>query len=141
MKTVKIRIDASWNEIYEVLNNVHNWSIWNGTIQEISDTEKRDEFSVRVNLLGWIHCRVKEQNSQEKRFGYELYGKGNRETGILRLVTESSDGSMIEYQVKHEGWVKMITALGSATSWRVGRLKEFCENGTVVDPFGWGMAR
>ena len=141
MGTATNWIDAPWSEIYEAMGNIHNWPLWNGAIQEVRETERSNEFVVRVNILGWIYCRVKDQLPQEKQFAYELFGKGNRETGTLRLVEESFGACLIEYQVKHEGWLKLLTPLESVTSWRVGRLKELCENGSVVDPYGRGMSQ
>ncbi|QQE78403.1 SRPBCC family protein [Alicyclobacillus sp. SO9] len=135
-----IQIKVPWQQVWNTICDVTKWPMWNGALQEVRETENLNEFSVRVRGLGWVRCRVVNQDRNKQYFQYQLSGKGNQETGTIELKKDSEQTTVVVYTTEHRGWLRKIVPLESMSSWRIGRLKELCETNRVFNINGPGFA-
>lgn len=122
-------IDASANQIVDVLTDVGALASWNpafGTIDGSGSAAVGQEYLTRVRGLVPASIRFTAISAAEVR--YELHAPGARERGVWRLrpIPAPGRGTIVAHEFAHTGAVLAIMrrAFQPVASWRLARLRQ-----------------
>lgn len=123
-------------DVYNHVADIANWPRWNGAILAIKPVNGREssEWHVRLQVIGWVTASI-HLDSESRRLTYRMGGKGAAEDGQMEVLSVQHDAAQVRYTIQYHGWAAWFPSLRNTVTWRLSRLKEFCETGAVNNPW------
>ncbi|MCY0864147.1 MAG: SRPBCC family protein [Sulfobacillus sp.] len=142
MTTVReILINKRPDDVWRHVANIAEWPRWNGAVLGLKPVDGPGGYAWRVQLpgIGWVLVSI-HMDRKTRRLTYRMRGKGAAENGQVEVLLAPDNESRVRYTIHYRGWAAWWPLLRNTAVWRLSRLKEWCETGTVQDPWALDMS-